>query len=399
MARAGGKKGMPHLFSGIIASGLAAAVLFAGEIVVVHIEHANILSTAPEPFSLKNQGLAFQRAAVNAPNVLPLYGSSELLVPPVPEKGNNFFRSAPTGFQVSPVGNGGTNPLIMLQKVGALGSDLCGKKLAISLSPGWFLTPKPRWKGYKGNFSPMAASEMIFGTALDFDLKRDIALRMLECPSTLQGRPLLQLALRRLASGRWLDRMVFFALWPAGKVQTGLLALQDHLAALNYIRHEIKPAQQCHSEMLDWPKLIAKVGEPKPTDVDSVKNASSFDAQIIPGSRDAAFRSDMNASPAWIDLELLLRALARVRARALILSMPIGGDFYDHTGISRSAREDYYTKLRALVQRYHFELVEFEEHDEDPAFLIRHHGHLTAKGWMYYNRALDDFYHGRIPRS
>jgi len=107
----------------------------------------------------------------------------------------------------------------------------------------------------------------------------------------------------------------------------------------------------------------------------------------------------MNASPGWIDLELLLRTLARVRARALILSMPIGGDFYDHAGISRSAREDYYTKLRALVQRYHFALVEFEEHDEDPAFLIRHQSHLSTKGWMYYNRALDDFFHGRVPRS
>jgi D-alanine transfer protein len=62
----------------------------------------------------------------------------------------------------------------------------------------------------------------------------------------------------------------------------------------------------------------------------------------------------MNASPEWNDLELLLRVLAWVQARPLILSMPIGGSFYDHAGISRSAREDYYAKLRALVQRYRF---------------------------------------------
>ena len=79
--------------------------------------------------------------------------------------------------------------------------------------------------------------------------------------------------------------------------------------------------------------------------------------------------------------------------------MPIGGDFYDHAGVSRAAREAYYTKLRALVQRYHFAVAEFEEHDEDPAFLIRHQSHLTSKGWIYYNRVLDDFFHGRLPRS
>src|SRR5207247_10967029 len=207
MVSAHPRQGMPHLFAGLITSGLVAAVLFGVGIVTVHLEHTTIRATAPELFPLKNQGLAFQRAAARAPNVLPIYGSSELRVPAAPEKGNNFFRIAPTGFQLSPVGGGGTNPLIMLQKVSALGSHLRGKKLAISLSPGWFFTAKPSWQGYKGNFSPMAATEMVFGTALDFDLKRKIASRMLECPSTLEERPLLEFALERLASGRWLDRI------------------------------------------------------------------------------------------------------------------------------------------------------------------------------------------------
>jgi poly-D-alanine transfer protein DltD len=279
MARVGGDKGIPHLFSLVIASGLAAVVLFAGQTAAVHLERSTVPSTAPELFRLKNQGLAFQRAAVRAPNVLPLYGTSELITPSIPERASLFFRSAPTGFQVSPVGGAGANLLVMLQKVGALGSDLRGKKLVISLSPGWFLKVKSGQKGYEANFSPMGASKMIFDTALNFELKRDIASRMLKCPSTLEGRPLLRFAVRRLASGGWLDRIVFCALWPAGKLQ------------------------------------------------------------------------------------------------------------------------NHYTKLRALVQRYHFPLVEFKGGDEDPAFLVRHESHLSAKGWMYYNRALDDFFHGRMPRS
>jgi D-alanine transfer protein len=399
MARAQARQDMPHLFSGLIASGLAAAVLFGGLMVVVHLEHSTVFSTAPDLFLLKNQGLAFQRAAARAAKVLPIYGSSELLVPPVPEKGNNFFRAAPTGFQLSPVGSGGANPLIMLQKVGALASDLRDKKLAISLSPGWFLTPKPKWNGYKGNFSLMAASETVFGTALDFELKRDIASRMLECPSTLEKSSLLEFALRRLASARWLDRAIFCALWPLGKAQTALLELQDHFAALNHIRHSIKAAPQRHPKILDWPKLIARVEGTKITDWAIVSKASGLSVQITSGSRDVAFRNAMNESPTWTDLELLLRTLARVHARPLLLSMPIAGEFYDHAGVSRSAREDYYAKLRALVQRYHFALVEFEGHDEDPAFLIRHQSHLTAKGWMFYNRALDDFFSGRVPRT
>jgi D-alanine transfer protein len=394
------KAEMAHLFSGLIAVGLAAAMLFAGGMIVSHMEQITLRSTAPELFQLKNQGLAFQRAAARASDVLPIYGSSELIFPPVPENASNFFRTAPTGFQVSPVGHGGTTSLIVLQKVGALGSDLRGKKLAISIESGEFFSSgdPARWYSYKPNFSLMAASEMAFSTALDFKLKAAIASRMLQCPSTLKKSPLLEFALRRLASGRLLDRVVFCALWPIGKAETALFALQDHFAAFNYIRHEIKPAPQCHSEILDWPKLIAKIGN-----ADKIKKGSSVDEQIAPRSGHRAYRIQTNGG-GWKDLELLLRTLAAIHARPLILSMPIDGRFYDQLGISRSARESYYQKIRAMAQRYNFAVVQFEQHDEDPTFFDRHMQHvpslhLTAQSWMFYNRALDDFFHDRAPRG
>lgn len=392
------RKETPHLFAGIIALGLAAITFFAAQRILIHLEHATIVSTAPDRFVLKNQGLAFQRAAAHSPNVLMIYGSSELSIPAAPERGNIFFRTAPTGFQLSPVGGGDAKPLIMLQKVGALGSALRGKRLAFSLSPGWFCTAKPGSRAYKGNFSPMAATEMVFGTALDFALKRDIAARMLQFPETLEQRPFLEFALRRLASGQLLDRVVFCALWPAGKIQTALYELEDHWAALHHIKRQTKPPPHLQEQTVDWPQFIANVSKAKPADVGNIEQSSLFDRKITPGSRDVGFLSGVKASPAWIDLDLLLRCLASVHARPLILSMPLGGDFYDHAGVSRSARDEFYRKLPALVEQYHFPVVEFQDHDEDPAFLIKHQSHLTAKGWAYYDRALDDFFHGRLAR-
>src|SRR6266403_3554817 len=398
MMRVEGRQKMPHLFSGLIAFGLAVTVLFAAERAVVHLENITVHSTAPNSFSLKNQGVAFQRAAAHAANVFPIYGSSELLVPAAPERGNIFFRTAPTGFQLSPVGGGGANPLIMLQKVGALGSALRGKRLAFSLSPGWFCTPKPSTQGYTGNFSPMAATEMVFGTVLDFGLKRDIAARMLQFPETLEQRPFLEFALRRLASGQLLDRVVFCALWPAGKIQTALFELEDHWAAVHHIDRQTKPPPRLQEETVDWPQLISKASKAGPAEAGHIQQPSRFDRKIAAGSRDVGFLSGVTGSPTWIDLDLLLRCLATVHARPLILSMPLGGDLYHHAGVSRSARGEFYRKLPALVEQYHFPVVEFQEHDEDPAFLIRHQSHLTAKGWAYYDRALDDFFHGRLPQ-
>jgi D-alanine transfer protein len=391
-------KQMPHLFAGLVALGLATITLFVAHRVLIHLEHTTITSTAPESFALKNQGLVFQRAAAHSPKVLPIYGSSELFRPAARERGNIFFRTAPTGFQLSPVGGGGAAPLIMLQKVGALGSALRGKKLAFSLSPGWFCTAKPGTQGYKGNFSPMAATEMVFGTALDFGLKRDIAARMLQFPETLEQRPFLEFALRRLASGHLLDRVVFCALWPAGKIQTALYELEDHWGALHHIKRQTKPPPRLQEETVDWPQLIAKASKATPADAGMIQQPMRFGRKITRGSRDVGFLSGVETSPAWIDLELLLRCLATVHARPLILSMPLGGNFYDHAGVSRAARNEFYGKLPALVEQYHFPVVEFQEHDEDPAFLIRQEPHLTAKGWAYYDRALDDFFHGRLPR-
>ncbi len=99
--------------------------------------------------------------------------------------------------------------------------------------------------------------------------------------------------------------------------------------------------------------------------------------------------------------------MTEIHARPLLLSMPMDGQFYDEAGISRSARECYYRKMRALAQQYSFALAEFEQHDEDPIFLTRRAArlkhiaapHLTAKGWMFYDRVLDHFFHGRVPRG
>jgi len=417
---------MPHLVSALVACAFMVAILFSGRMIAIHLERSTLSSTAPRIFVLKDQGLAFQRVAAQARDVMPVYGSSELKVPA--ERAPFFFRHAPTGFQVSPVGRGGMRSLIFLQKVGALSSDLRGKKLAISISAVWFFAPNTAY-AYEGTFSLIAASELTFRTGLDFKLKQAIASRMLQFPRTLAKSPLLEFALRRLASGRWLDRVVFYALWPIGEMQNVTLDLQDHFAALTYIlrgdepapphRPDIlnwpsriarayillknEPAPPRRPDILDWPSLIAKATEKADVDRNKKGEASDLGEQMVARRGDAWFLQSIDQASEWADLELLFRTLRESHAQALLLSIPLDGQFYDQIGVSRSARECYYKKMRALAQRYHFALVEFAQHDEDKTFLNhreRHPvAHLTAKGWMFYNRALDDFFHDRPPEG
>ena len=371
----------PHLSSALIACALTIAIMCGGRLLAIYLEQKTVHWIAPRDFFIKNQGLAFERAAARTPDIFLLYGSSEL-IDPIPNRASDFFSSAPTGFQVCPVGKAGTTSLIILQKLGALGSELRGRKVAISLSASSFLTPALRPEFYAGNFSLPAASGILFGDGIDLNLKAAIAKRMLQFPDTLAEDRLLELGARCLASGRPVDRIVLMAIWPLGKLQNIMLDLQDHFEALVYILGKGRTIP-------NWLRPIHphKVHVRRASDADD-QETESFD--IIRPARDAAFRARIAAASEWTDLELLFRTLAKLKAEPLILSMPI--DAYAARGVSRSAREVYYERMRELAQRYHFPIIEFEQHDADPAFLIAHREHPTPRGWMVYNRALDDFF-------
>jgi D-alanine transfer protein len=382
--RATGRSFAPHLSSALIACALTASILCGGRVLATYLEERTIHSTAPRDFFIKNQGLAFERAAARAPDILLLYGSSEL-IDPIPNRASDFFRKEPTGFEVCPVGKGGTFSLTILQKIGALGSELRGRKVAISLSPSAFETPNANPDFYAGNFSLSAASGVLFSNTLDWNLKSEIAKRMLQFPDTLGKDGLLRLAASCLASGRPLDHIVLMAMWPLGKLQKTILDLQDHFEALVYILGGGKPVP-------DWLRPV------HPHKVHARKASHGADLQTesfdtIRPARDTAFRARVATASEWTDLDLLFRTLTEVRAKPLILSMPIDPTYYAARGVSRSARNLYYDRMRELARRYHFPLVEFEDHDADPTFLIAHREHPTPKGWMYYNRALDNFFH------
>src|SRR5215475_8950707 len=223
-----------HLISALTACAIVITILCSARMLAIHLEQKTIHRIAPKDFFIKNQGLAFERAAARRPDILLLYGSSEL-IDPIPNRASDFFARAPTGFQVFPVGKGGATSLIILQKLGALGADLRGRKVAISLSASSFLRPTVRPDYYAGNFSVIAASNILFGNAIDFDLKAAIAKRMLQFPDTLEEDSLVELAARCFASGRPSDRMILMAIWPLGKLKNAMLDLQDHFEALVYM--------------------------------------------------------------------------------------------------------------------------------------------------------------------
>ena len=382
----------PHVAASLIALGIATVVICAGVITGRFLQRRYIHVLAPIIFPQKNQGIALQKVAFKQPDLLPIYGSSEL-VKPSANKAADLFRSHPTGFSVFPVGKAGAASLIILQKLAGVGSDLRGKKLAISLSPSWFFKEDVPISYYNGNFSLLQAGELIYGEQLSFSLKRAVALRMLQYPETLKKSVLLTFALDQIVANSSASRALYYLSMPLGKIENGILRVQDYFEMLFFLlkeRHALQPRAERSSSAMDWDNLISRAASQ--TRVHNDKDPEPIGVEM--GQKEFAF--GVRSAHEWTDFELLLRGLHELGARPLLLSMPLDGRYFDRFGVWRQTRALYYTSVRALAEKYGVSLIDFEEHDQDEDFLAGHHDHLSDKGWLYFDKALDDFFHDRL---
>ena len=376
------------------------------------LERRYVHALAPEAFEQKTQGSAIAREAFRQPDLLPIFGSSELLVTrryAKPFEAGSLFRDYPTGFNVFPIAKLQNGCLLILQKLSALGGEARGRKVVISLSPGWFFERvKADAESYAGNFSPLHASELAFGGGLSLELRSAAARRMLDYPGTLGRRPLTRFALEQLAAGGAWRTGLYWACLPLGWVQTLVLRLQDHWEMLALLRQrtDLDPDPPRLAATLDWPALLdeaeadyAAHSASNPFGIDDQTWRLNFEGRPDALGDDARFwlrKRLLHDGGEWTDLDLLLRGLRELGAHALLVSLPINGAYFESHDLDRAARKVYYDRVRAAAARQAIASFDFEDHDTDSHFGMDPWAHLSPKGWVFYDRALDDFYHGRL---
>jgi D-alanine transfer protein len=395
----------PHLLPAASALLVVAAALTGGWFHARRVERRAIAALVAEGepnLSMLARRRALQEAALHRHDLLPLYGSSEVLVPD-PYHARELFRTYPTGFRPAPFGQRGACCLIQLVKLGALGRELRGHKVVVSFTSGNFLHETLRADAYAGNFSRIDANEFAFSTGLSFRVKRYAAGRMLRYPETLDGDPLLRFGLDHLAGDTAADRALYLASLPLGRLQCLLLRLNDHWETICSLKEHPPHGQAARRPGdMDWSALTEEAGQAlrqrigaQSLGVSTGPDSQSPDMLLSragPENRDALFRRWLDQSREWDDLHALLVTLREQGAQPLLLSTPIHGTWFDRTGVSAEGRRVFYDRLEALAGAHGVPLADFADHDDDPDFLIDF-GHLTSKGWVYYARALDDFYH------
>lgn len=367
------------------------------------LETRYIHALAPEFIDAKLQGTVLQKRAFAQPNLLVLYGSSEL-AKEMPNNPCQFFADYPTGFRVFAVGKPGTTALAVLQKVAAVGRDLKGRRLAYSISPGVFFSEVFDPQYYEGNFSDFQALELAFSGQLSRALKRDAARRMLDFPKTLEGKWLLDFTIRRLAGDTAVDRALYAAIMPLGWLHKLVNRGQDHFASALAILGNRANLDRSSARVpggLDWNDLLAHASQFANAAAVQAKEEEVAQRRAARSSRgDAIMRAVTNARE-WTDIELLMRTFKELGAQPLLLTMPVEDIRLEVYDAPSAVRAIYLDRLNALASRYQFPLVDFREHEKDAAFLVDFVDHLSGKGWLYYDKALDDFFHDRLlkPRT
>lgn len=356
-------------------------------------------SAAPEFCDAKLHGVALIREALSRPDTLVFFGSSEL-IPNVPLKGVDFFADAPTGFTVFPVGKAGTTALSVLQKLGCAGDELVGKKVVLSLSPSFFQSEEVDAKYFEGNSSKLQLKEFFGSDRFSDDLKRDVADQILRYPKVFEGDWVLEFTLRRTASGGGWNRFLLALIEPYAAFNRAIERLQDHVEAAFALNGEPEPLAASafrpkRGYRLNWDELFRVAEQQSKTLAEKSRRGPPVVSRPQ-GSWDRQFVAKLQKAQEWRDLELVLRLLRETGAHPLIISMPLHADVLEAQGVSKEARLQYGTQLEQLVKKYNAPLVYFSDHESDPVFFVDQNDHIGSKGWWYYNRVLDDFYHNRL---
>ncbi len=417
--RGSGAIGMPGAASRVSPLWLWAAVtslLVAGVLLLtVHLFIQRQLQRHPERFNTyplreKLVGLAVQRQVFASPDLLPVYGSSEL-TEPQENRADNFFRAHPTGFGAFLLGNPGETCLMVTTKLAAAEpANVRGKRAVIFLSPGWFIAPELDHPGFGANFSPLHGGVFAFENHLSTALKQDIARRLLDYPDILVRYPLLKAAFSCLAANTGLYRALLTGLRPIGAINNGVRRAFDYARLGVWWWREgpstnpplTAPAQL---QVIDWDarlqKAAAVYGQRPPLSPYCMSPRSRFDddrlrvfvdSQHPDRSADDNFNRWCARSKEWTDYRLMLRTAQELGISVMVVCQPINVNYSRLQGVDSQTCAGFYQRLTAETAAFHVPLLTFPKQGEGPRY-FQDANHPSALMWLLYDRALDTFYH------
>ena len=359
----------------------------------------------------KLYGLELLKASAAREDNIIIYGSSELRTFDISTHPVNFFADKRDGFQVNIIGRGSCQSIIHALSVAASGDALSGKKVVLITSPQSYVKEGITPDMFLANFSKQHFLTIMGDRSVSESVKARLSLRTEELLEEYKaefgsygGYEDVLLYTRLYNSGNFAAKAALTLLKPGYALQNYLLGLRDLADAAALIRSEGDTDGNASGSkgVIDWAaEQVAATNAAKPmTDNNDFGMLKDYYNRYIGSKLKLQEGKEKNLSYSeseeYDDLRLLLDVCKEKELEIMFVHVPLHGQWSDYTQFSTDRRNEYYENVREIVGEYNnVTLCDLTVGEYEPYFLCDVM-HLGWNGWLKFDEALSNFYHGDL---
>lgn len=397
----------------------AAALLLVAVTLILWGAGAVLRTTMPEyadnlgndNHNEKLYGLTLLKASAQREDNVIVYGSSELRTFEISTHPVNFFADKRDGFQVNIVGRGSCQSIIHALSVAASGDSLSGKKVVLITSPQSYVKEGITPDMFLANFSKQHFLTIMGDSSVSDSVKSRLSQRTEELLEEYKaefgsygGYDDVLLYTRLYNSGNFISDVALALLKPGYALQNYLLELRDLFDAATLLRKEgdADSNQAGNKTVIDWTaERLAAVEAAKPmTDNNDFGMLKDYYNRYIGTKLKLQAGKEKNlsysVSEEYDDLRLLLDVCREKGLEIMFAHVPLHGQWSDYTQFSTDRRNEYYENVREIVGEYdNVTLCDLTGGEYEQYFLCDVM-HLGWNGWLKFDEALSNFYHGNL---
>lgn len=325
-----------------------------------------------------------------------ILGSSELDAN-VPESPQYMIPNTELNCDVDLVGRAVVQNLANAMKVGALKDSFKEKKIVLIVSLQWFLGDDIELSGFKAHFSEIQFYKFMKNKNISDEHKMYVCNRIVELlkNDSKFERPYLYAKLYKNKS--FWSNAAFTLFKPYYLLRESFLDLRDKHQSLKAV-NRFKGSNGSDVIDVNWDEeesKAQKLGEESCTNNDFYVLNSYYDTYLRDKIDSLKNSSDPNLdlckSKEFDDYRLLLEIFKQSEVKPYIVFMSTNGRYYDYIGLDKEKRDNFYDKLKNIVDEYGFSYLDLRDKEYEPYF-YKDVMHLGWRGWLYVNKKITEYY-------
>lgn len=381
-------------------SPLIGAILFVGLILFLPEKWLSVLVTEKKveeaAVNLNTnmfEGMLIQDKMLQSSTYLPIYGSSELsrLDSFHP---SNYFAANPQGYIPFLVGKGGTASMFHFLNFAVNQEALKDKKIVFILSPQWFTEIGEDEAHFVSSYSVLKAYQFALHPTVSPAVFKTGANRLMSYDVVKKDTLLMTLLQTRVANET--DTWQYKVAEKAGQSYLHILKRRDLLfAMITPKQRETRPNYEltANKNFEELEQNAEQVGKMYITNNPYYIKDTYYNRMYkekINKLKGYKRHESFAVSPQYDDFQMILDVLNEAGAKALFISIPVNGYWYDYAEMKQSERTVYYEKINKQVQAAGFDVLDLSGYEYEPYFMTDSM-HVGYKGWVHVAKGIEEF--------